>query len=150
MKYNPAPDLQQRMISIVKALGMEHIDIQRVKCFRSTGSSTKRTIARCHTIGKLMQKAIGTPAYYAIEFLAPFERMSIAEQDKVIIHELMHIPKTFGGGFRQHDYVCDQNVELMHRQYIKMQQTLSKQPTLTIQSISSFDSAPKKSFPFWR
>ena len=150
MKYDPAPDLQQRMEAIVQALGMEHIDIQRVKCFRSSGSSTKRTIARCHTIGKLMQKAIGTPAYYAIEFLAPFERMSLAEQDKVIIHELMHIPKTFGGGFRQHDYVCDQNVEMMHKQYVKMQQDLLRQSGLSLQSVPSFDSAPKRSFPFWR
>lgn len=115
MKYDYAPDLQARMEEIVKTLEMEHIDIGRVKCFRSRGSSTKRTIARCHTIGKLMQSAIGVKAHYAIEFLEIFEKMKRDEQDKVIIHELMHIPKTFGGGFRQHDYVCDQNVEIMHR-----------------------------------
>ena len=117
MKYEHAPDLQQRMAEIVNVLGMEHIDLDRVKCFRSSGSSTKRTIARCHTIGKLMQKSIGVKAHYAIEFLEIFERMSKAEQNKVIIHELMHIPKTFGGGFRQHDFVCEQNVEIMHERY---------------------------------
>lgn len=119
MKYIFAPDLQARMVAIVKALNMDHIDITRVKCFRSSGSSTKRTIARCHTVGKLMQKAMDMPAHYAIEFLERFERMSRAEQDKVIIHELMHIPKTFGGGFRQHDYVCEDNVTRLHAQYLE-------------------------------
>jgi len=118
MKYTFALDLQARMIAIVKALNMEHIDIARVKCFRSSGSSTKRTLARCHTVGKLMQKAMDMPAHYAIEFLERFESMSRAEQDKVIIHELMHIPKTFGGGFRQHDYVCEENVARLHAQFV--------------------------------
>ena len=115
MKYEFAHDLQERMKEIVRLLGMNHIDIERVKCFRSSGSSTKRTIARRHTIGKLMQKAIGVDAYYAIEFLERFEKMSRNEQDKVIIHELLHIPKTFGGGFRQHDYVCEENIEILHK-----------------------------------
>lgn len=115
MKYIYAEDLQARMETIVTKLGMEHIDLKRVKCFRSHGSSTKRTIARCHTVGKLMQKAIGCEPHYAIEFLERFNKMSFEDQDKVIIHELLHIPKTFGGGFRQHDFVCEENVEKLHR-----------------------------------
>ena len=97
---------------------MSHVDINRVVCMRSKGSSTKRTIARCHTIGKVMQIAMKSPAYYAIEFLEKFEKLSYAEQDKVIIHELLHIPKTFGGGFRQHDYVCEENIEKLHRHFV--------------------------------
>lgn len=120
MKYEFAPDLQKRMEEIVESIGLEHVDISRVKCFRSRGSSTKRTIARCHTIGKLMQKAMGVPAHYAIEFLERFEKMSKAEQDKVIIHELMHIPKTFGGGFRQHDFVCEENVDVLYRKFAQI------------------------------
>lgn len=117
MKYEFAPDLQSRMCEIVEKLEMKHIDVTRVKCFRSLGSSTKRTIARCHTIGKLMQKAMDMPAYYAIEFLERFEKMSKEDQDKVIIHELLHIPKTFGGGFRQHDFVCEDNVNILHKKF---------------------------------
>ena len=124
MKYEHAPDLQKRMEEIIYFLGMNHIDINRVKCFRSTGSSTKRVIARCHTIGKLMQKAMGAKAHYAIEFLERFEKMRREEQDKVIIHELLHIPRTFGGGFRQHDYVCDQNVEQMHQKFMNLKGNL--------------------------
>ena len=120
MKYEFASDLQERMEEIINALFMNHIDFERVKCIRSRGSSTKNTLARCHTIGKVMQKAIGIKAHYAIEFLEKFDKLSRNEQDKVIIHELLHIPKAFGGGFRQHDFVCDKNVELMYRRFVAL------------------------------
>ena len=115
MKYEYAHDLQQRMNDIVNTLNMNHIRLERVKCFRSRGSSTKRTIARCHALGKLMQHAMNTKAFYAIEFLEPFEKLSRKDQDKTIIHELMHIPKAFGGGFRHHDFVCEKNVDVLYQ-----------------------------------
>ena len=117
MKYETAFDLKERMIEIVNLLQMNHIDTDRVECLRSFGSSTRNTLARCHTIGKVMQKAMKAKAFYAIEFLERFDKLPKEEQDKVIIHELLHIPRTFGGGFRQHDYVCDNNVELMHQRF---------------------------------
>jgi len=132
MKYEYAPDLQARMEEIVRLLGMEWVDLNRVRCFRSYGSSTKRTIARCHTIGKLMQKAMNVPAWYAIEFLEKFGKMSKSDQDKVIIHELMHIPKSFGGGFRQHDYVCDQNVEIMHEKLVNLKGDTPKSDKISL------------------
>jgi len=120
MKYVDAPDLKERMIEIVKTLEMNHVDLDRVECLRSFGSKSKYTIARCHTLGKLMQNAMKTKAFYAIEFLERFDRMSKVDQDKTIIHELMHIPKTFGGGFRQHDFVCDRNVDLMYDKFVSL------------------------------
>ncbi len=117
MKYEFAPDLQEQANQIATSL-FPHIKIDRVKCFRSSGSSSRNTVARIHTIGKLMQKAIGVQAHYAIEFITErFEALSPDEKTKVIIHELMHVPKTFGGGFVHHDYVCDRNVNKLYRQY---------------------------------
>ncbi len=117
MKYEFAPDLQIIAEEICFIL-FPHIKITRVKCFRSYGSSTKRTIARCHTIGKLMQMAIGVEAYYTLEFLCPrFEKLSEEDKIKTIIHELMHIPQTFGGGFRHHNWVTDKNVNKMYKTY---------------------------------
>lgn len=117
MKYEDAPDLYERMREVVETLSMRHIDIERVKCVRSFGSKAPRTLARCHALGKLMQKAMKTQAFYAIEFLEIFDRLSKKEQDKVIIHELMHIPKSFGGGFRHHDFVCDKNVDILYSRF---------------------------------
>ena len=43
-----------------------------------------------------------------------------ADQTKVLIHELMHIPHAFGGGFRSHrPYVTKRKVEKMYQQFLK-------------------------------
>ncbi|MBU0466742.1 MAG: metallopeptidase [Nanoarchaeota archaeon] len=117
LKYEPAPDLQARMAEIIKILNLSHVNIERVQCLRSYGSSSRGTIARCHALGKLMQRAMQTKAFYAIEFLERFDKMSKQDQDKTIIHELMHIPKSFGGGFRHHDFVNENNVDLLHEKF---------------------------------
>jgi len=120
MKYEPAPDLQKETEDIAKAL-FPHVRVSYVKCFRSYGTSSRGTIARCHTIGKLMQLAIGVAPYYAIEFIVErFEKMSDKDKKKVIIHELMHIPKAFGGGFIHHDKVNEKNVNIMYEKYCAM------------------------------
>ncbi|MFH1787368.1 MAG: putative metallopeptidase [archaeon] len=117
MRYEYAPDLQKISEEISKML-FPHIVIERVKCFRSFGTSSRRTIARCHALGKLMQRAIGIRAYYALEFLSErFDKLSEEEQIKTIIHELMHIPKTFGGGFKHHNFVTEKNVNMFYREY---------------------------------
>lgn len=70
-----------------------------------------------------MQKALAEDAFYAIEFLCPtFEKLSKDDQVKTIIHELMHIPQAFGGGFRHHDFVTDRAVNKKYKEY----QTLLK------------------------
>jgi len=118
MRYEYAEDLQKKAEEISKIL-FPHIKIERIKCYRGYGTSSRRTIARCHALGKLMQKALNINAFYVLEFLVErFEKMSEKEQTKVIIHELMHIPQTFGGGFRQHDWVCEGNVNKMYECYI--------------------------------
>jgi predicted metallopeptidase len=97
---------------------------QGVDCGRGSAGRLergKRTIARCHALPKVLQLAMEVPAHYAIEFLERFERLSRAEQDMTIIHELLHIPKAFGGGFRHHDFVSHKNVEQLYKAYLKNQ-----------------------------
>ena len=117
MKYIYAEDIQKISEEISKIL-FPHVKLERMKCFRSHGSSSRGTIARCHTIGKLMQTAMGTEAFYALEFISEkFDRLPEEERIKTIIHELMHIPHTFGGGFRHHDHVCERNINKCYRTY---------------------------------
>jgi predicted metallopeptidase len=119
MRYEDAPDLQEKAEDISRVM-FPHVHIDRMKCFRSFGSSSRGTIARCHALGKLMQKTIGVKAYYALEFISErFDKMPEDEQLKVIMHELMHIPKTFGGGFKHHDFVCERNVNMYCKEYKK-------------------------------
>jgi len=117
MKYEPAEDIQAIAEEISELL-FPHIKIERIKCFRSYGTSSRVTIARCHTIGKLLQKAINIEALYVLEFISErFDKLSPEEKIKTIIHELMHIPQTFGGGFRHHDHVCDKNINKCYAAY---------------------------------
>lgn len=117
MRYEFAPDIQAIAKEISNIL-FPHIKIERVKCFRSYGTSSRRTIARCHTVGKVMQMAMDSPAFYALEFLSErFDKLSKEEQIKVIIHELMHIPMSFGGGFRHHDHASEKNIEKNYQSY---------------------------------
>jgi len=117
MKYEFAPDIQKTAEEI-SVLLFPHVKIDRIGCFRSYGTSSRGTIARCHTIGKLMQKAMNVPAFYALEFLSErFDKFSKEEQIKVIIHELMHIPMVFGGGFRHHNYICDKKLKKNYHVY---------------------------------
>lgn len=119
MKYVFAEDIQRKAEEITKFL-FPHIKIEYVKCFRSFGTSSRGTIARCHGMAKIMQKALEIDAFYVLEFLTErFEKMNEEEKTKTIIHELMHIPQNFGGGFKHHDFVHERNVNLYYREYLK-------------------------------
>ena len=120
MKYEYAFDLQ-RIAEDVCLKIFPHVKIDRIKCFRSYGSSTRGTIARCHALGKLMQKAMAVDAFYALEFLTEkFDKLSKKDQLKTIIHELMHIPHNFGGGFRHHNYVTEETVNVCYEKYVEL------------------------------
>ena len=120
ISYEKADDIQTRMNEISKLL-FPHVKISDVVCLRSFGSSSRGTIARCHALGKAMQLALGRKGFYVIEVISKrFDKMSLEEQDKVLIHELMHIPKSFGGGFIHHNVVCESNVNKMHQHYIRL------------------------------
>jgi len=117
MKYEFALDIQKKAEEIAKIL-FPHVQLNNVRCYRSYGTSSKRIIARCHALGKLMQKAMDRQAFYVLEFLSErFDKFDEEEKTKIIIHELMHIPKCFGGGFKHHNVVTEKNVEMMFKTY---------------------------------
>lgn len=118
IKYEIADDIQARFADIVRTLDLRHIDLDKVVCLRSFGSSARRVIARCHGMSKVLQIAMGIKAFYVLEFISErFDGLSDRDQEETIIHELMHIPKNFGGGFRFHDHVTVKNVKGMLEKY---------------------------------
>jgi predicted metallopeptidase len=118
IRYEIADDIQERFVSIVRTLNLDHIDWEKVVCVRSYGSATKRVVARCHGLSKVFQLAMRIKAFYVLEFLSErFDPLDEREQEKTIIHELMHIPRNFGGGFRHHDHVTAKNVKSMQEKY---------------------------------
>ncbi len=120
ISYELAPEIQNEINEIARTL-FPHVRIDSVVCIRSYGSGSRGTIARCHALGKAMQLALGRGGFYVIEVISKrFDKLSDVDKTKTLIHELMHIPKTFGGGFIHHDVVHTRNVERMYQHYCNL------------------------------
>lgn len=102
MKLVKAPDIDRKIRKAVKKLGLGHIKPGQLVAFRSSGA-TARARARIYAMPRIWQEALGIKPHYCIEFLAQhFDHLSEDDQWRVIIHELMHIPKTFSGALLPH------------------------------------------------
>ncbi|MEW6328603.1 MAG: putative metallopeptidase [Candidatus Micrarchaeota archaeon] len=98
----PAPDVQEQMERMLRALEFEHINQYRIICMRSSGSKA-RAYARVWNLPSIWQKALEIRAYYIIEVLSEhFDKLGQEQKEKVLIHELLHIPKTFSGALVPH------------------------------------------------
>ena len=103
ISYRRASDLEERVRLIVEAAEMRHIDVSRVRCVRSYGSASRGLAARIHSASKAFFTGMGLKPAYVIEFVAEvFDNLPPRQQDEVILHELLHIPKSFGGGLVPH------------------------------------------------
>jgi len=126
MRYERAYDIEEKMREIVVKLGLRHIRLDSVACIRSYGSKARGVIARCHGLGKVMQKALGRKSFYVLEFISErFDKLNEEEKIKVIIHELLHIPKSFGGGFKHHDYVTEKTVNKFYKKFVENERKVS-------------------------
>jgi predicted metallopeptidase len=121
VSYARDQELERQVSNIVQVLGMEHIDLTRVAVVRSKGTKSRRVLARCHALSRIFQSALGIDARYIIEILSEnFDTLPGDEKTKTLIHELMHIPKSFAGGFRHHaPYVNRRSVERAYNEYLK-------------------------------
>jgi predicted metallopeptidase len=121
IKYCEAADIKKRVDEIANTLDFFHVVPQFVFCVRSKGSKSTRTIARIHGLGKIWQEALNRPPSYIIEVISErYDRLSEDEKEKTLIHELLHIPHGFSGGFRPHKgYVDRKTVEQLYAQLQK-------------------------------
>lgn len=119
IEYFDAPDIKKRIEEIIDTLRFDHVDPARVHCVRSRGSEAKNTIARIHGLGRIWQGALGMEPTYILEVIhEQFDYYPPEAQDRTLIHELMHIPQGFKGGFRHHkDHVTAVNVDTWYRRY---------------------------------
>jgi predicted metallopeptidase len=120
IRYVLAEEIGAEIRNILHKLQMTHINGSRVVCVRSKGSKGKKVIARCHGLTRIMQLALKENPHYVIEVVSErFDKLSKEEQTKVLIHELMHIPYSFGGGFRSHKpHVTEKEVERMYKKFL--------------------------------
>jgi len=116
IKYFEAPEIKKQVDQLAEECEFYHVVPQFVFCIRSKGSKARRTIARIHGLGKVWQGVLNLPPSYTIEVISEiFDRMSPEDREKTLIHELMHIPGGFSGGFRNHKtYVNRRTVEIVY------------------------------------
>jgi len=118
LEYFAAPDIDEELARIIRSLEMNHILPGRVRAVRSRGTRSRRILARCHGLPKALQTGLNLSAHYVIELVSEnYDRLSRSEQAKTLIHELLHIPQVFGGGFRNHDFVRDRRVNQLYERY---------------------------------
>lgn len=102
MIWEEAPDIKARVVEIVSRGQFSHVQTSFLYCFRSRGS-VARAYARIWSLPTIWQKALNLSPAYCLEVISErFDRLSIEEQTKVLIHELMHVPKTFSGALLSH------------------------------------------------
>lgn len=96
--------IKNELSEIVDKLSFSHIKKGNIFCMRAYNSKT-RAYARTWAFPKIFQLALKVEAVYVIEIISRhYDKLSKDEQTKVLIHELMHIPKTFSGNLRPHTY----------------------------------------------
>lgn len=102
MEFGSAPDVLEIVHEVVKTLPLVHIKLDRIFCVRSNYSKA-RAYARVWGTARIFHEAAGIPPTYVIEVLSHYyDKLPETEKIKVIIHELMHIPKTFSGALLSH------------------------------------------------
>jgi len=103
MEVERAPDIQMRIDEILATLSWNHVINARIICMRSRKAQA-RAYARIWSLPSIWQKALEINPFYVIEVLTEkFDKLSYEEQTKVLIHELMHVPKGFTGGLVPHN-----------------------------------------------
>src|SRR5258708_6808874 len=102
MDWEDAEDIKKDLKKVLQTIDLPHIDIDRIFCYRTTGSKV-RAYARTWAFPKIFQRALAVKPAYVIEVLAKhYDKLNDDEKKKVLIHELLHIPKNFSGALLPH------------------------------------------------
>jgi len=102
MKYAQAPEIKRTVRLLVKQLDFQHIKVNNIHCIRSFDAKT-RAYARIWGMSRLFHEVAGLEPHYIIEVISQrFDKLNEREKIKTLIHELMHIPKTFSGALLAH------------------------------------------------
>lgn len=104
LEWNVDGKLQKTLEKVIIDIGFDHVKPGRVFCYR-TYNSKARAYARIWAFPKIFQEVLKVEPAYVIEVLSEkFDHLSDENKIKVLIHELLHIPKNFSGSLLPHKY----------------------------------------------
>lgn len=102
MEWEEALDVKKDLEKILKVISFPHIKSSRIFCFRTVGSKS-RSYARVWSMPKIFQKALSVEPAYVIEVLSKYyDKLDGDAKKRILIHELLHIPKNFSGSLLPH------------------------------------------------
>ena len=102
MEWEEATDIKRNIIKILKVVNLPYVNTSRIFCYRTKGSKS-RSYARIWSMPKIFQSALKIEPAYVIEVLAKhYDKLNDDDKTKVLIHELLHIPKNFSGSLLSH------------------------------------------------
>lgn len=102
MEWEDAKDVEKDLKLVLEAINLPYIDLSKIHCYRTTGSKT-RAYARTWAFPKIFQRALKVQPAYVIEVLSKhYDKLDEDAKKKVLIHELLHIPKNFSGALLPH------------------------------------------------
>ena len=100
--WQEAPDIKARVLRLMESLHLDYVLGERLFFYRSVGSKS-RAYARTWGLPKLWQNALNVEPAYIIEVISHhFDKLLPKDQDKVLLHEIGHIPKNFSGALLPH------------------------------------------------
>jgi len=95
-------EIEKRSLELIKVLELEWLSYGRIFFYRSINSKA-RAYARTWGLPKLWQRTLNVEPAYIVEVISEhFDKLSEVEQDKVLLHELTHIPRNFSGALVPH------------------------------------------------
>ena len=124
MDFLISKEIQKKTEEILRKVDFPHIDGKRIVCFRSHGSKS-RAIARIWSLPRIWQMALKLEAHYCIEVISHrYDKLSEDNKVRVLIHELLHIPKNFSGALLPHrarksQGINRRNIERLFKEYKK-------------------------------
>lgn len=102
LEWEKALEVKKEIEKILKVLDFPHIDSSRIFCYRTVGSKS-RAYARIWSMPKIFQAALSIKPAYVIEVLSKyFDKLDDDSKKRVLIHELLHIPRNFSGALVPH------------------------------------------------
>lgn len=102
MSWELDSEIEKRANILIKALELEWLSYGRIFYYRSQNSKA-RAYARTWGLPKLWQRTLSVEPAYIVEVISEhFDKLPSKEQDKVLLHELTHIPKNFSGALVPH------------------------------------------------
>ena len=100
--WEKASDIKKRILHLIKEAEIDWIKPSRIFSYRSSFSKT-RAYARTWGLPALWQRSLNVAPAYIVEVISEhFDKLSQKDKDKVLLHELSHIPHNFSGALVPH------------------------------------------------